>query len=447
MGRNKRLFEFAEDFLLPAVLGLVIGLAILLLDYAYRLLNSASLLIVNQSPPLRLLCALVALFGGYLMVRLLAENKKYGCGTELVIESYHRRSGFLSLRDTVSKTLASAVTIGFGGSAGLEGPSLLLGGGISSFITRRLKLSREDVKKMFLCGAAAGFSAIFRAPLTGILLALEIPYKRDVETEVFIPASIASVTAYLVSAMTFGVEKIFPGPLFLVVAPPSLLLHAVVLGILAALTALAFIKAFEGAKAVAEKLSRRFPMLYVVFLGGLILGAIGLLHPEALGLGYDFIHKITVAKLGELSLTTLIALLILKIITTSITLNFGGSGGLFIPALYVGGTLGLIYAQALNVEPPLFCVMLAMAAVLAAVNKTLLTGIALVAETIGPSFIISTVVSAAISYFLTGDASFYKSQILDRGENKTSSQWQASCSLAVQESSTTPHRGRRRLEA
>jgi len=121
----------------------------------------------EPKPPLRLLCALVALFGGYLMVRLLAENKKYGCGTELVIESYHRRSGFLSLRDTVSKTLASAVTIGFGGSAGLKGPSLLLGGGISSFITRRLGLGQEDVKRMFLCGAAAGFSAIFRALLTG----------------------------------------------------------------------------------------------------------------------------------------------------------------------------------------------------------------------------------------------------------------------------------------
>jgi len=416
LNRNRKIFEFAEDFLLPVVLGLVIGLAVFLLDGVYGFLSSISSSIVGLSPSLRLLSALAALLGGYSVVSLLAKDKRCGCGAELVIESYHRWSGLLSLRDAVSKVLASAVTIGFGGSAGLEGPSLLLGGGISSFITRRLKLSREDVKKMFLCGAAAGFSAIFRAPLTGILLALEIPYKRDVETEVFIPASIASVTAYLVSAMTFGVEKIFPGPLFLAVTPPSLLVHAVVLGVLAALTALAFIKVFEGTKAVAEKLSRRFPMLCIVILGGLILGAIGLLYPEVLGLGYDFIHKVTVAKLGELSLTTLVALLAFKIIATSITLSFGGSGGLFIPALYVGGTLGLIYAQALNVEPPISCVMLAMTAVLAAANKTLLTSIALVAETLGPSFIVPTVVSATISYFLTGDASLYKSQLLNRGE-------------------------------
>ena len=279
--------------------------------------------------------------------------------------------------------------------------------------------ARRTSRRCFLCGAAAGFSAIFRAPLTEILLTLEIPYKRDVETEVFIPASIASVTAYLVSAMTFGAEKIFPGPLSLAVAPPSLLVHAVVLGILAALTALAFIKAFEGMRAVAEKLSRRFSMPCTVILGGLILGVIGLLYPEALGLGYDFIHRITAATLGGMSSTTLIALLILKIIATGITLNFGGSGGLFIPALCVGGTLGLIYAQALNIEPPVSCAMLAMTAVLAAANKTLLTSIALVAETLGPSFIVPTVVSATISYSFTGGASFYEGQLLNKSKNRS----------------------------
>jgi CIC family chloride channel protein len=142
----------------------------------------------------------------------------------------------------------------------------------------------------------------------------------------------------------------------------------------------------------------------------------GLVYPEVLGLGYDFIHKTITAKLGEPSLTTLIVLLILKIVATSITLNFGGSGGLFIPSLYIGGALGLIYAQVLNFEPRVLCVMLAMSAMLAATSKSLLTSITLVAETVGPSFIIFTVFSAAVSYFLTGNRSFYKSQLL----NKTS---------------------------
>ncbi|NHW22687.1 MAG: hypothetical protein HA489_00290 [Archaeoglobales archaeon] len=82
----------------------------------------------------------------------MAENKKSGCGTDLLLERYHWHNGFLSLRDTVGKTLASIVTVGFGGSAGLVGPSLLLGSGISSFITRKLGLDQKDVKSCFYAG-------------------------------------------------------------------------------------------------------------------------------------------------------------------------------------------------------------------------------------------------------------------------------------------------------
>jgi len=413
LGRGVRFFEFAKNWLLPIVLGVIVGLAIFLLVNVYGLLNSASLHIVGWNPLLRLLSTIIALFGGYLIVRLLAENKECGCGTDLVVGRYHQRSGFLSLRDTISKILASAVTIGFGGSAGLEGPGLLLGGGLSSFITRKLGLNQKDIKKLFLCGAAAGFSAIFKAPLTGILFALEIPYKRDVETEVFIPASIASISAYFTSTVTLGAETIFPNPTFLM-PPPSILTHAILLGIVAALSALAFMETFERTNTLVKEFAGKLPMSYMAIIGALILGVIGLFYPGALGLGYDFIHKATIAKLGELGLTTLIALLLFKIVATSITLNFGGSGGLFVPSLYVGGTLGLIYAQILNIEPPTLCVMLAMAAVLAATSKSLLTSIALVAETVGPSFIIPTVVSAAVSYFLTGNRSFYKGQLLNK---------------------------------
>ena len=407
-----KFFDFAKNWLLPIFLGFAIGLAIFLLVTIYSLLNYATALVVSLNLFLRLLCTFIALFGGYLIVRLLAESKECGCGTDLVIERYHLRSGFLSLRDTISKTLASAVTIGFGGSAGLEGPSLLLGGGISSFITRKLGLNQKDIRKLFLCGAAAGFSAVFKAPLTGILLALEIPYKRDVETEVFIPASIASITAYFTSAITIGTETIFPQPTLLM-PTPSILLHAILLGILAALVASAFMETFERTNTLVKKLAVKLPMSHIAIIGGLVVGVIGLFYPKALGLGYDFIHKTTLAKLGELSLSTLIAALLFKIVATSITLNFGGSGGLFVPSLYVGGALGLIYAQVLNIEPPTLCVMLAMAAVLAATSKTLLTSITLVAETVGPSFIIPTVVSAAVSYFLTGNRSFYRSQLLN----------------------------------
>jgi CIC family chloride channel protein len=415
---HEKFFELTKYWLSPLILGFAVGLAIFVLVYIYRLMNSASLLIINWNPLLILASTSIALFGGYITIRLLAENKNCGCGTELVIERYHFKNGFVSLKDTVGRTLASAITIGFGGSAGLEGPSLLLGGGLSSFITRKLKLNQKDVKTLFLCGAAAGFSAIFKAPLTGILLALEIPYKRDVETEVFIPASIASVTAYFMSAMTLGTETIFPAPIFLM-PTLSTLLHAIFLGVITALVALAFMETLEQTNALSKRLAVKFPMFFMSICIGLMLGVIGLFYPEALGLGYDFIHRITTTGLGVLSLSTLIAILVLKIVATSLTMNFGGSGGLFIPSLYVGGTLGLIYAQIWNLEPTVLYVIVAMAAMLAATSKSLLTSIALVAETVGPSFIILTVVSAAISYFFTGSKSFYKSQLTRKSDSKT----------------------------
>ncbi|MEM0093132.1 MAG: chloride channel protein [Thermofilum sp.] len=410
---SKRFFEVAKYWVLPLILGSITGLAIFLLANIYELLRYASFIIISWNSSFLLASTTVALLGGYLTIKTIAENKEWGCGTELVIESYHFKNGFISLRDTISRTLASAITIGFGGSAGLEGPSLLLGGGISSFIARRLKLDQKDVKTLSLCGAAAGFSAIFKAPLTGILFALEIPYKKDIEAEIFIPASIASIAAYFTSAIILGTETIFPTPTF--IAPTlSTLMHAIFLGILAALVALTFMEALERTKIISKWLVSRLPMLLTTIFAGLILGFIGLFYPEALGLGYDFIHKIATAKLGELTLINLTILLILKIVATSLTLNFGGSGGLFIPSLYVGGALGLIYAQALNLETPVLYVMLSMAAVLAATNKSLLTSIALVAETMGSSFIIPTLISAAVSYFLTGSRSFYRSQLVDK---------------------------------
>ncbi len=197
-----------------------------------------------------------------------------------------------------------------------RGSQLLLGGGLASVISRKLGLSRRDVKTMFLCGAAAGFSAIFKAPLTEILFALEMPYKKDIETGIFIPASIASVSAYLISALTLGSESLFPVSS---AVTPSIfhLLYVIILGILAALVALLFMEILEEIDRMSRWAAVRFPMVLLSVFFELILGIIGLFCPEVLGLGYDVIYKLTSSELGRLSLSALAMILTLKILATS----------------------------------------------------------------------------------------------------------------------------------
>lgn len=137
------------------------------------------------------LFAFLALGGSYVMIRLFAETKSTGSGTHVVLEKYHLSNGEMSARDTLAKTFASIFTLGFGGSAGPEGPSLLVGGGVASAISRRLNVRVHHLRRIFISGAAAGLAAVFRTPLTGILFALEIPYKNDLDMETFIEASIA----------------------------------------------------------------------------------------------------------------------------------------------------------------------------------------------------------------------------------------------------------------
>lgn len=194
----------------------------------------------------------------------------------------------------------------------------------------------------------------------------------------------------------------------------SSLLHVLMLSICVSFIAIIFIETLEKVNLIGERLSKSFPKILTGILAGLTLGVIGLFYPEVLGLGYDLIRNLVSSEAHRFTPITLILLLALKILATSLTMGFGGSGGLFIPSICIGGIAGMIYAKVLGLTPAGLYVTVAMAAMLAATNKSLLTSIALVAETVGSSSIIFTVVSAAVSYFLTGRRSLYKSQILSR---------------------------------
>ena len=132
--------------------------------------------------------------------------------TEEIIRSYHEHGGDIQMRPFVPKLLAAIATVGFGGSAALEGPSIYGGGAIGSWLWTRFKRLRRDPRNrriMLISGAAAGMAAVFRAPLTGIVFALEMPYKDDLAHEALLPALIASVVSYATLAAFLGTQPVF----------------------------------------------------------------------------------------------------------------------------------------------------------------------------------------------------------------------------------------------
>jgi len=410
----KELYKMAS---IPIFLGFLSSIAVIAMVQVYRLFNYIFETIVEYSWHLIFFLPLIGLVASFILNQYFTKDKFSGCGTDLMIETYHHRNGIIDVKDVLIKTLSSTITLGFGGSGGLEGPSLLLGGGISSFILQKLKLKPKDIKLLYLCGAAAGFTALFKAPLTGILLALEIPYKRDIEKDAFIPAALSSVSAYVFSILFFGGESIFSTQASVIIST-NLLIHAILLGIASSITALAFIKFLYGAKTFSRKLASKTGLWIPVVVGGISIGLIGLFYPQVLGVGYDTIRTFTNLTDNSMAIQALAAMLVLKIVATSLTVSSGGNVGLFIPALYVGGVCGLIYAEAFGLHPASIFALIAMGSIVAASTKSLLTGIIFVAETVGAGPIMFTVLSASISYFLTGKYSFYESQLNKKPSTK-----------------------------
>jgi CIC family chloride channel protein len=394
--------------LISAAIGLLIGLVVSLYLEFFKLIDSLRLALISINLYFNLILTVLAMFTSYLTIARLAYTKTTGCGTHIIISSYNFRSGFIDLRDTLIKPIASAITIGLGCSAGLEGPSLVLGGGFASKISQILDLKPEAMRIMMISGAAAGLSAVFKAPLTGIFFALEIPYKRDIAKEAFIPASIASITSYLTLVTVKGTETLFPFVPRIIIPSIYDVLHSIILGLLATVVGVLFVKLHHEVTHLSRRLNVK--EYFKPIVGGAIVGLIVVINPYTSGTGYEVI-RLTLENRMNIQPSTIEALMLLKIIATSVTLSFGGSGGLFIPTIYVGALLGLAYTSILTGFREIY-VMAAMASLLSATSKTLFTPVVFVAETCGPSSIIPTIIASTVSFFASGLNTFYEDQLI-----------------------------------
>ncbi|MGI5862583.1 MAG: chloride channel protein [Myxococcales bacterium] len=366
-----------------------------------------------------LLPAAGGLVSGLIVFRLAPEAE--GHGTDAAIDAYHHKDGQIRSRVPLVKMVASAITIGSGGSAGSEGPISQIGAGFGSALANLLKLSVRDRRILLAAGMGAGIGAIFRTPLAGALFAADVLYREmDIEYEVVAPSILSSVIAYSVFALFFGWDPLFSTPGFAFRDPRELAPY-LVLGVVVAIGARVFIRVFYGFRDAFARL--KIPKPLKPALGGLLAGTVGLFAPEALVTSYGVVQD---AFLGHGTVGMLLLFAGAKVLTTSFTVASGGSGGVFGPAVVLGGAIGGAVGLLLHgwipdlvSEPGAFAVV-GMAGFFASAANTPITAVIMVSEMTGNhQLLVPTMWVCMIAFLLMRDCTLYEKQVQSRADSPT----------------------------
>jgi chloride channel protein, CIC family len=336
-----------------------------------------------------------------------------------------KRGGVVPGRPAIARTLASAVTIGSGASAGSEGPVVVLGAAIGSALGRAFQFTPERVRVFVACACGAAISAAFNAPLAGAFFALE-EILGSLGVASFSPVVVASVVAAVVSRAAFGNHPAFPIPSqYGYGSALEVIVFFPLLGIVTGLAAVGFVRTYFGADTAFRWLRSKVPAPVVPWIAGIIVGVLVWLSGGLLvGYGHLAIH---VEMFGELPWYTLLALGAGGIVATSITLNGGGSGGVFTPSLYVGaatgGGVGVLLARlfpGLGLHPEAYAVV-GMGAMIAGATDAPITGILLVFEmTNDYAIVLPLMLTVVVAHFVARRLepdSLYSGWLRRRGES------------------------------
>ena len=285
--------------------------------------------------------ALFPALGGLLVAGWMALMKREGqtgLGVSGIIEAVSLHAGKISLQGSLARIVGAILTVGLGGSAGPEDPSVQIGAMLGSQIGQRLKISEARVKTLVACGAAAGIGAAFNAPISGVFFAIEI-ILGELSGAAIGTVVLASVAGSVAIQTVFGSSPAFVVPTYQLHSPWELGLYAG-LGVAAAAVAVAYIWILDHLENFFEHL--KIPAWIKPVIGGLIVGGLAfLIRPEILGTGYPTIAQVLNGGLSDPII--LLALVGLKLIATPVTIGSGGQGGLFAPSLFLGAMLGMAF--------------------------------------------------------------------------------------------------------
>ncbi|MFP4643089.1 MAG: chloride channel protein [Spirochaetales bacterium] len=388
----------AKWVFLAAIAGVIVGIP----TAAFLLLLDGGIAVVYDLPFFFLLIPIGMLVSHLLVSRLAPEAK--GHGTEQVIEAIHRRDGAIELKVVPVKMLATLVTLILGGSAGKEGPSAQIGAGVSSGFARILRMNKLDTQRFVLCGISAGFSGVFGTPIAGAVFASEVLAIGRFHYNRLLPALIASfVSVFVTNALgvghfSFTVDYEATGAVLM-------LAEMVIFGLVMGMLAILFIFILTRTERVFEHVS--LPGSVKALIGGVILIGVVLAAGTTnyIGLGMELIN---LALDGD-PYRGIAAFA--KMVTTSVTLSAGGSGGILTPVFFIGAMAGNFWAQLLSLDIAVYSA-IGMIAFLAATTNTPIAATFMAIELFGLGTGSQAAIAAAVSYLIVGHLSVFPTQII-----------------------------------
>jgi CIC family chloride channel protein len=407
-------------------------------------------LLGETTTPLRpwlllLVPAVGGLLSGLLVYTLAPEAE--GHGTDAAIAAYHHHQGQIRPRVPLVKIVASALTLGTGGSGGREGPIAQIGAGFGSFLGGLLRLRPAERRVLMAAGMGAGVAAIFRAPLAGALFAAEVLYRSpEFEAEVIIPAALASVIAYCTFALAFGWGALFtikPEVLsVLTFTNPLELLAYLLLALLVVVLAMLYTRSFYSLTHLFRRLKIKphvKPALGALLTAALALALFWALARvggreesesvlAVLSFGYGILQQaLDISPAADPSLflaLVLLAVALGKIVTTGLTIGSGGSGGVFGPSMVIGGcgggALGIVLHKLWPglAPPPATFVIVGMAGFFAAAAKTPVSTLVMVSELTGNyNLLLPTLWVCVLAFLLSDEQSIYSAQVEGRSRS------------------------------
>ena len=390
----------------------------------------------TQANYLYLVYPVVGIFlAGWFVRNIVKDDISHG--VTKILYAISRRQGRIKRHNIWSSTIASAITIGFGGSVGAEAPIVLTGSAIGSNLGSVFKMEHRTLMLLVGCGAAGAVAGIFKAPIAGLVFTLEV-LMIDLTMSSLLPLLISAVTAATVSYITTGTEAMFKFHLdqaFELERIP----YVILLGIFCGLVSLYFTRAMNSVEGVFGKLNNPYKKLA---FGGVMLSVLIFLFPPLYGEGYDTIELLlngtstaewdTVMNnsmfygYGNLLLVYLMLIILLKVFASSATNGGGGCGGIFAPSLYLGCIAGFVFSHFSNdftfsaYLPEKNFALMGMAGVMSGVMHAPLTGVFLIAELTGGYDLFLPLMMVSVSSYLTimifEPHSIYSMRLAKKGE-------------------------------